>query len=188
MSKLFKKIFLRETGEFADQLPINEEAELTCFVVEIINFEDLASRLELNILAEIINSFYSKTAAIIMHSGGMVDHFSERCITSFFGMQRKNSVPGRQVVVAAVSLLHTMRAEKFDLKVGIGICRGETFYGSFGSQERAAFTGIGPSVCCARHLAATTPNISLCERFERSIGEVFPPSDFVRCVKHQPLT
>ena len=186
MNKLFKKILLRDAGLFADRLLVNEEVELTCFIVEIINFDDLVSRLELNILAEITNSFYSKTASIIMHSGGMLDHFSERCITSFYGLHRKSTIPERQVVVATVDLLHTMRAEKFDLKVGIGICRGKTFYGSFGSQQRAAFTGIGPSVCCARHLAAT-PNISLCERFVRSIGQIFPPSEFVRCVEHQSV-
>ena len=72
MNKLFKKILLRDAGLFADRLLVNEEVELTCFIVEIINFDDLVSRLELNILAEITNSFYSKTASIIMHSGCLI--------------------------------------------------------------------------------------------------------------------
>jgi adenylate cyclase len=133
--------------------------EATIVFVDIRGFTALAERSDPDAVVEVLNSYFTLVADIIIRQGGYLDKFVGDAVMGVFGALIPDPAHAKSAVRAAVEVrqhlpklnqkLPTM-AEP--IQVGIGINTGEVVAGNLGSSKRMEYTVIGDNVNVASRL------------------------------------
>jgi GAF domain-containing protein/class 3 adenylate cyclase len=153
-----------------------EPRMVTILFSDIIGFTQLSNTLRSRRVAELLNEYLTEMTHAIFEHGGTVDKFMGDAILAIFGAPEEIT-PNEQVrraIAAARKMYRTL--DKLNarwLQQGIvqehnrvqfrcGIHQGTAVVGMFGSEERADYTAIGPSVnIAARIQEAAEPDCIL---------------------------
>lgn len=142
-----------------------QRRRVTVLFSDVVGFTDLADRLDPEALAQIVNEYLATLAEIIERHQGTVNEFAGDGVMALFGAPVELE-PEAQVAaaVAAACEIRTTLPElnRSWLKLGvdqelqtrIGINTGVLSVGSFGSEGRATYTGIGLQTNIAARIQA----------------------------------
>jgi signal transduction histidine kinase/class 3 adenylate cyclase len=145
---------------------------ITVLFSDIVGFTQLANTLRSRRVAELLNEYLSEMTRAVFDNGGTVDKFVGDAIMALFGAPEELS-PNEQVrrAIATARQMHQSLAQLNQrwqaqgieqVQFRCGIHQGTAVVGMFGSQERADYTAIGPSVNIAARLQeAAEPNAIL---------------------------
>lgn len=140
-----------------------DRRKITVFFSDVVDFSELADRVEAEEFARLLNEYLSEMTAIADAHGGTVDKFIGDAIVVLFGAPARGS--DREQALAAVRMALAMQERMAALRVRwlregiedpfqirIGVNTGVASVGNFGSQGRMDYTAIGRQVNLAARL------------------------------------
>ncbi len=143
---------------------------MSVMVVDIRNFTVLSQKIDENILASLIGSWFRDAGNIIRHSGSWVDKYIGDAVMAIW-FHRQEEIDKEDVVqiFRAVSDLNKMTNYlnsqyplPFPLRIGAGINTGYAMVGNYaGRGDRPDYTAIGDTVNAAFRLESATKEIGL---------------------------
>ncbi|MBE9005899.1 response regulator [Fortiea sp. LEGE XX443] len=143
---------------------------ITVLFSDIVGFTQLANTLRSRRVAELLNEYLECMTKVVFDNGGTVDKFMGDAILALYGAPEELT-PNEQVrrAVNTARAMHRSLSElnqrwleqgvfESDGRSGVqfrcGIHQGTAVVGMFGSEKRADYTAIGPSVNIAARLQA----------------------------------
>jgi adenylate cyclase len=194
VSKNLVKEILESPGAYYETLR-GTRKEVTVLFSDIVNFTAMSERADPEALVQQLNQYLSRMVSVVFAHEGTLDKFMGDSVMAVWGNIRSH-VPADEAKLAARAALAMRRelrklneqwcAQAIDeLRIGIGINRGEVLVGNIGSQEKMDFTVIGDAVNLASRLEGLTRSYpvdillgaSICELLRaefhlRSVGRV----------------
>ncbi|MFB2837890.1 response regulator [Floridanema evergladense] len=159
------------TGELS--LDLRPEPKLvTILFSDIVGFTQLSNTLRSRRVAELLNEYLDYMTRAVFANGGTVDKFMGDAVLAMYGAPEELT-PNEQVqrAIATARQMHRYLGELNqrwreqgipEIQFRCGIHQGTAVVGMFGSQERADYTAIGPTVNIASRLQALAqPNTIL---------------------------
>lgn len=151
---------------------------VTVLFSDIVGFTQLSNTLRSRKVAEVLNEYLEIMTKVVFNNGGTVDKFMGDAILALYGAPeeltpneqvRRAIGTARGMQNALINLNKRWREQgifETDGRNGVqfrcGIHQGTAVVGMFGSEERADYTAIGPSVNIAARLqAAAVPGTIL---------------------------
>ena len=141
---------------------------VTVLFSDIRNFTTMSERLSAREVVEMLNSYFERACAALLHEGATIDKFIGDAIMAEFGAPLPQADHARRALRAAVALQqvavefrHWM-TERFagrelpEFAIGIGVHSGEAVVGNIGSSARMEYTAIGDTVNIASRLEGKT--------------------------------
>lgn len=131
-----------------------QRRKVTVFFSDVVGFTALADRVDPEALAEIVNDYLGELSELIERHGGTLNEFAGDGVMAIFGAPDELD-PADQVRAALAAAQELQRSlptwsESWyqhgiieDAKARVGINTGTVSVGTFGSQIRATYTGIG---------------------------------------------
>jgi len=135
--------------------PLNAEA--TVLFVDLEGFTSLSERLEPQMIAELLNEYFSAMVAVIRRHNGIVTQFQGDAILAIFNIPIADPEHQNNAVRAAVEMLEIVTSTKFaghQLAIRVGINTGEVFAGNVGADDRLNYTVHGDAVNIAARIEA----------------------------------
>lgn len=159
----------REEGETLTSTMVVRRL-MSVMVVDIRNFTVLSQKIDENILASLIGSWFRDAGNIIRHSGSWVDKYIGDAVMAIW-FHRQEEIDKEDVVqiFRAVSDLNKMTNYlnsqyplPFPLRIGAGVNTGYAMVGNYaGRGDRPDYTAIGDTVNAAFRLESATKEIGL---------------------------
>lgn len=174
-----------------EELPLEnkkKEAQIVCFVTEILNYDELYFKYDLTQLGMLIDNYYALVARMIIKNHGDVNCFCGKNIISFYGIFKQ--VAEKEVIKGAIEIFKVLKDinspnETTPLTIGIGICSGKVIHGNFGDiEQRVTYTAFGLPINCAMKLAHKKPGINICETVAQLVPENLLECNTIYVVKH----
>lgn len=141
---------------------------ITVLFSDIVGFTQLSNTLRAKKVAELLNEYLEAMTRVVFNNGGTVDKFMGDAILALFGTpedlspneQVRRAINAAREMYVSLDKLNQKWRERgiFDtdncteLQFRCGIHQGTAVVGMFGSQERADYTAIGPTVNIAARL------------------------------------
>lgn len=145
---------------------VGEVQELTVLFVDIRNFTFLVQHLPLQESRAFLTDFFDIVADAVSSWKGTLDKFIGDAALAIFGAPVSQDSPSFSAVSAAMEIQKgfellrvrwALKSELFmQIGLGIGISRGEMYWGDVGSGHRRDYTVVGADVNIAQRLAADT--------------------------------
>ncbi|TYC51464.1 adenylate/guanylate cyclase domain-containing protein [Rhodobacterales bacterium] len=137
-----------------------EAIKAVVLVADMRGFTDLADRLSGPEVTAILNAYFDRVSTAVLNHGGDILKFMGDGILAVFdqkvlgeGAAATAAVEASRAALAAIDDLNENTPEGLPdpalwqpLRIGIGLHRGEVFFGNVGGEERLDFTVIGRAV------------------------------------------
>ena len=155
----------------AGQLALDLNPELqwvTILFCDLVGFTNLSSRLEVNLLSELLNEYLEAMAQAVFEQGGTIDKFLGDAVMALFGAPEALSPQeqGQKAIATAQAMYSYLQPlnQKWQaqgigvdknlppLQLRFGIHQGDAVVGMFGGQQRKDYTAIGQVVNIAARL------------------------------------
>lgn len=128
--------------------------EITLLFTDLAGFTHIAEELAAEEVARLLNRHLTDMTDIVLQHGGTVDKFIGDAVMAFWGAPVNDSEQSRHAVEAAMHMqasVAAMRAELLErggpeLRMRIGLHRGECIVGNLGGTGRFAYTAVGDCV------------------------------------------
>ncbi len=143
---------------------MGEMRDITILVADLRGFTQIADSLNPRKVLELINRFLQEMTDIILTHQGTIDEFTGDGILVFFGAPRVLPDHSLRAVACALEMQEAMKrlnqenvALGFpELRMGIGINRGELIIGNIGSEKRKKYGAVGSPINIAFRIEAET--------------------------------
>jgi class 3 adenylate cyclase len=172
VSRRLEKVFRPYIGN----VPIGEgrsEKDLTCLVARISEYKSIAGRMSLASLVSLVDEYYVTVAEEAIRYEGDVNQFSGPIIVIHYGVfTAKDNTETTQAAIELKSRLLPIES-RYDIKIGVGLCRGRAMYGRFGAASRFAVTAVGSPVICASRLAHYSDRVAMCDALAKQLPQRF---------------
>ena len=128
------------------------EAEISILFADLVGFTTLLATLTPKQLTQLLNPLFEEMLQALFQSGGNLDKFTGDCIIAFFGTSKFETDHADKAVAAALEMLNRLdelNKEKLwptPLQLRIAINSGKTMLGNLGSNQKADYTVLGPTV------------------------------------------
>lgn len=163
--KYVNKDLLKEIVEHKKELNLGgEKRTITVLFSDIRNFTSISEKLPPEALGNMINSYLTKMAEIILKNKGTIDKFIGDAIMAFWNAPLEEKDHAGLACDSAISKIKAL--EKFNeelktqglfpIEIGCGIHTGEAIVGNFGSNERFDYTALGDTVNISSRLEGLT--------------------------------
>eukprot|EP00834_Sanchytrium_tribonematis_P002512 NODE_79_length_23048_cov_0.747614.p6 type:complete len:535 gc:universal NODE_79_length_23048_cov_0.747614:17267-15663(-) len=137
--------------------PFNRGGELkmgTILFADIRGFTTLSETMSPAEIFELLNGFFERMVRVAFEFNGMIDKFIGDCIMCGFGLIEDDPLPELRAINAAIKMKKSViefnrersMQNKNQISVGIGLNRGNVFFGVIGGSERVEVTSIGDTV------------------------------------------
>lgn len=137
-----------------------EAIEAVVFMSDMRGFTQLADRLSGPEVTAILNAYFDRVSEAVLSHGGDILKFMGDGILAVFDQKAMGETAAANAAVkaskAALNAIDELNEAPLDelpdpalwhpLKIGIGLHRGEVFFGNVGGEERLDFTVIGRAV------------------------------------------
>ena len=141
-----------------------ETREVTFLVSDLRGFTALSMRLSPQEVINIINRYLEHMVDIIVRYRGTVNEIEGDGILTFFGAPLASPDDNERSIACAVAMQRAMeevnaeqrRRRLPELRMGIGINRGEVVVGNIGSEKRAKYSAIGSAINTAYRIESYT--------------------------------
>ncbi len=139
-----------------------ERCRATMLFADIRGFTKLATELEPERVAEILNAYFEEAVRIIFEYEGLLDKFYGDGLMAVFGAPLPRADDPKRALGAALRLRDAMRDGlkmrlSDPLAISIGLASGDVVAGHFGSSLRMDYTVIGDAVNLAQGLQSAAP-------------------------------
>jgi adenylate cyclase len=137
-----------------------ERSELTILFTDLAGFTHLAETLPSEEVAGILNRHLSDLTEIVIRHGGTVDKFIGDSVMAFWGAPIADPDQSAHALAAAMDMQRATEHLRddvagrtgADLRIRIGLHRGECVVGNMGGEKRFSYTAVGDSVNLAARL------------------------------------
>jgi len=141
-----------------------EMREVTFLVSDLRGFTALSMRLSPHEVINILNRYLEHMVDIIVRYGGTVNEIEGDGILTFFGAPLVSHDDNERAIACAIAMQRAMEEVNADqrrrnlpeLRMGIGINRGEVVVGNIGSEKRAKYSAIGSAINTAYRIESYT--------------------------------
>lgn len=161
---IFGKYFPEEVVEVILDRPEGaalggEKRPVTVLMADLRGFTSLSDRLSGEIVVDILDRFLGEMTQIITAYQGTVIEFIGDAVLAVFGAPIEAEHSEEQAIAAAISMQNAMQkvneenlSKKYpEIRMGIGIHKGEVFIGNIGSEYMMRYNVIGQAVnLCSR--------------------------------------
>jgi adenylate cyclase len=128
--------------------------EITLLFTDLAGFTHISEQLPAEEVAHLLNRHLTDMTDIVLQHGGTVDKFIGDAVMAFWGAPISDSEQSRHAVEAAMHMqasIAAMRTELVarggpELRMRIGLHRGECIVGNLGGTGRFAYTAVGDCV------------------------------------------
>jgi adenylate cyclase len=137
-----------------------DRREITMLFTDLAGFTSISERLRPEEVARLLNRHLSEMTDIVMSRGGTLDKFIGDAVMAFWGAPMADPEHSLHAVQAAIEMQSRMAALRADasggaereLRMRIGLHRGECIVGNFGGTHRFDYTAVGDNVNLASRL------------------------------------
>lgn len=144
--------------------PRGDKREVTILFADIQGFTSMSDKLPADVLVRILNGYFERMSRAIANEHGHVSKFMGDGLMALFGAVEPNPWQSRDAVRAALGMRSALvgyneelRAQSLpELRIGVGIHRGEVVAGMIGCSELMEFTVIGDVVNVAARVESLT--------------------------------
>ena len=150
-------------------LDLNPELQwVTILFCDLVGFTNLSTKLEVNLLSELLNEYLEAMAQAVFEQGGTIDKFLGDAVMALFGAPEALSPQeqSQRAIATAQAMYRYLQpinqkwqaqgigvAEHLpSLQLRCGIHQGDAVVGMFGGQQRKDYTAIGQVVNIAARL------------------------------------
>lgn len=141
-----------------------ETRDVTFLVSDLRGFTALSMRLSPKEVITILNRYLEYMVDIIVGFKGTVNEIEGDGILTFFGAPVASDDDDERAIACAISMQRAMedvnaeqrRLNLPELRMGIGINRGEVVVGNIGSEKRAKYSAIGSAINTAYRIESYT--------------------------------
>jgi class 3 adenylate cyclase len=165
--ELFRKF---ATAEVAEELLVTgfalggKHVDATVMFSDIRSFTRLAESLPPADTIDLLNNYYTLMFDAIGGHGGIVNQMLGDGLMALFGAPLPHADHQERAVRAALEMLELVadfnlgqaKADKPEIRIGIGIASGQVIAGYTGTERRVTYTCVGDTVNLAAHLEAHT--------------------------------
>jgi len=157
-----------EIVEQADHLALSGRRMVAVVLFsDIRGFTALTERLGAHAIVEILNEYLDAMTEVIQRHGGAVNKFVGDEIFATFGVPVPHPDDALRAVRAGIEMQQRLAAMRRDwheqdrpeLRMGVGISRGEVVAGTIGSERRKDYTAIGDAVNLGARLEGLTKDL-----------------------------
>lgn len=137
-----------------------ERRDLTLLFTDLAGFTSISEALDAEQVAQILNRHLTEMTGIVLHYQGTVDKFIGDAVMAFWGAPIADPDQSLHAVKAAMEMqekIAVMRDELLaaggpEVRMRIGVHRGECIVGNMGGDNRFDYTAIGDTVNLASRL------------------------------------
>jgi adenylate cyclase len=160
------RLITRVLGEEAKNGGVAERRIVTVFFSDIKAFSTLSEQLTADVIARMLNGYFTTMTKIIRERNGIVDKYIGDAVMAFwtppFSPGDQHAADACLAALAQQAALHEFRSELSnltgmrrnvpDFRVRMGIATGEVVIGTLGSETTKSYTVIGDTVNLASRL------------------------------------
>ncbi len=161
---------------------VERRAITVCFT-DIRDFTRLSESQSAEETVRLLNLYYGRMCEIVAEHGGLVNKFLGDGMLIVFGAPTHQPDDARRALAAARDMLAEAdrmreRGEFPDLRIGVGLHRGEAVVGNVGGAQRQEYTAIGDTVNTASRVQDLTKALGRSLLLTRECREAVGDSDF----------
>lgn len=140
--------------------PLGEQREIAVLFADIRDFSKLSLEMSPTETVAMLNEYFGRMTSVVHTFGGTVDKFLGDGVLALFGAPVRLEEPVEKALRAAVRMrdsVELFNAERklkglAQIRVGFCVTYGPVVVGTLGSEDRASYTAIGPTVNLASRL------------------------------------
>jgi class 3 adenylate cyclase len=179
----------------AGTAPAPENKVATVLFADLVGFTALSERLAPELLGELLNGYFQRVDDAVTEHRGRISTFLGDGVLAYFGAFEPNPWQADDAVSAAVALSKSMTRWSHELsergypelRVGIGIHRGEGLAGLVGTQGRMEYAFVGRTVNIAARVQSLTRQNNCSILITEAVREKLNPGTPLRAVPPEPL-
>ena len=163
LGKYLPKSVAAEILKDPDKLALHgEKREIFCVFSDLEGFTKLSHAIEPEMVAQLLNDYLDRLAAVVLEHGGTLDKFVGDAVVAFWGAPISYPDDGERAAKAAWGIY--LAGEEFRKnapegvppigRTRVGLHFGEAIVGNFGGEGRIQYTAFGDSMNTAARLEA----------------------------------
>ncbi len=137
-----------------------ENRDIAVLFADIRDFSKLSLQMTPEQIVSMLNDYFSRMTLAIQTFGGSVDKFIGDGVLALFGAPVRLENPAEKALRAAVRMRDSVKVFNAErglkglpqIQIGICVAYGPAVVGTVGSEDRAEYTAIGPTVNLASRL------------------------------------
>jgi adenylate cyclase len=163
LGKYLPKSVAAEILKDPDKLALHgEKREIFCVFSDLEGFTKLSHAIEPEMVAQLLNDYLDRLAAVVLEHGGTLDKFVGDAVVAFWGAPLSFPDDGERAAKAAWGIYQAGEEFRKNVPEGVppigrtrvGLHFGEAIVGNFGGEGRIQYTAFGDSMNTAARLEA----------------------------------
>ncbi|MEZ5707870.1 MAG: adenylate/guanylate cyclase domain-containing protein [Blastomonas sp.] len=163
LGKYLPKSVAAEILKDPDKLALHgEKREIFCVFTDLEGFTKLSHVIEPEMVAQLLNDYLDRLAAVVLEYGGTLDKFVGDAVVAFWGAPIAFPDDGERAARAAWAMYEAGEEFRKNAPEGVppigrtrvGMHFGEAIVGNFGGEGRIQYTAFGDSMNTAARLEA----------------------------------
>lgn len=180
LGKYLPKSVASEILKNPDKLALHgEKREIFCVFTDLEGFTKLSHAIEPEMVAQLLNDYLDRLAAVVLEYGGTLDKFVGDAVVAFWGAPISFPDDGERAARAAQAMYEAGEAFRREAPEGVppigktrvGMHFGEAIVGNFGGDGRIQYTAFGDSMNTAARLESANKALQTSVLVSREAAE-----------------
>ncbi len=180
LGKYLPKSVASEILKDPDKLALHgEKREIFCVFTDLEGFTKLSHAIEPEMVAQLLNDYLDRLAAVVLEYGGTLDKFVGDAVVAFWGAPISFPDDGERAARAAQAMYEAGEAFRREAPEGVppigktrvGMHFGEAIVGNFGGDGRIQYTAFGDSMNTAARLESANKALETSVLVSREAAE-----------------
>ena len=180
LGKYLPKSVASEILKNPDKLALHgEKREIFCVFTDLEGFTKLSHAIEPEMVAQLLNDYLDRLAAVVLEYGGTLDKFVGDAVVAFWGAPISFPDDGERAARAAQAMYEAGEAFRREAPEGVppigktrvGLHFGEAIVGNFGGDGRIQYTAFGDSMNTAARLESANKALQTSVLVSREAAE-----------------
>ncbi|MEM1132610.1 MAG: adenylate/guanylate cyclase domain-containing protein [Pseudomonadota bacterium] len=180
LGKYLPKSVASEILKNPDRLALHgEKREIFCVFTDLEGFTKLSHAIEPEMVAQLLNDYLDRLAAVVLEYGGTLDKFVGDAVVAFWGAPISYPDDGERAARAAYAMYEAGEAFRKSAPPGtppigrtrVGMHFGPAIVGNFGGEGRIQYTAFGDSMNTAARLEAANKALDTTVLVSREAAE-----------------